>query len=88
VRNNITIPNITSDAKQWVDYGNQLHRLGKSTDAVKAFDRSISLQPKSLDGCYGKGLALLKNGDRLAAIASFDRSSNPSSTDRSPVAQA
>jgi tetratricopeptide (TPR) repeat protein/S1-C subfamily serine protease len=73
IRNNIGTPNNSSDAKQWIEYGNQLYRLGKYTDAVKAFDRAIILQPKLLDGYYGKGLALVNNGDPLAGLGAFDR---------------
>jgi tetratricopeptide (TPR) repeat protein/S1-C subfamily serine protease len=72
VRSNIAIPSNDSDANQWIEYGNQLQRLGKDTDAVKAFDRAIALKPDSLDAHYGKGLALLGN-DNTAAIGSFDR---------------
>ncbi len=70
LRNNIATPNNSSDAKQWIEYGNQLYRLGKYPDAVKAFDRAIILKPNLLDGYYGKGLASSNN---LAALRAFDR---------------
>jgi tetratricopeptide (TPR) repeat protein/S1-C subfamily serine protease len=73
VRSNIAIPSNDSDANQWIEYGNQLHRLGKDADAVKAFDRAIALQPDLLDAHYGKGLALSADRDNPAALRSFDR---------------
>ncbi len=72
VRSNISIPNHDSDADRWIEHGNQLYRLGKNTDAVKAFDRAIKLVPDSLDAYCGKGLALVSN-DNNAALKAFDR---------------
>jgi tetratricopeptide (TPR) repeat protein/S1-C subfamily serine protease len=73
VRTNIPIPNNASSAEQWVEYGNQLYRLGKYPQAVSAFDRAITLQPNSLDGYYGKGLALERNKDFSTALIAFDK---------------
>jgi tetratricopeptide (TPR) repeat protein/S1-C subfamily serine protease len=73
VRTNIAVPNDASSAEQWIEYGNQLYRLGKYPQAVSAFDRAITLQPNSLDGYYGKGLALGHNKDFSAALVAFDK---------------
>jgi tetratricopeptide (TPR) repeat protein/S1-C subfamily serine protease len=73
VRNNLADPKDSTDADQWIQYGNQLYRLGKYPDAVKAFDRAIALQPDSLDAYYGKGLALASKKDYVAALGAFDR---------------
>jgi tetratricopeptide (TPR) repeat protein/S1-C subfamily serine protease len=73
VRTNIPIPNNDSNAQQWIEYGNQLYRLGEYPQAVTAFNRAITLQPNSLDAYYGKGLALRNNGDGAAALAAFDK---------------
>jgi tetratricopeptide (TPR) repeat protein/S1-C subfamily serine protease len=73
VQNNISIPNNSSDANQWIEYGNQLYRLNKYADAVKAFDRAIILQPNSILAHYGRGLALGNVGDFITALDSFDR---------------
>jgi tetratricopeptide (TPR) repeat protein/S1-C subfamily serine protease len=70
VRTNIPIPNNASEAQQWIEYGNQLYRLGEYPKAVIAFNRAITLQPKSLDAYYGKGLALR---DASATLAAFDK---------------
>jgi tetratricopeptide (TPR) repeat protein len=72
VRTNIAIPSNDSDADRWIEYGNQLYRLRKNTDAVSAFDRAIKLSPDSLDAYYGRGLALVDK-DYTAALKSFDR---------------
>jgi tetratricopeptide (TPR) repeat protein/S1-C subfamily serine protease len=73
VRNNISIPNNASNAQQWIEYGNQLYRLGKYSQAVTAFERAISLQPNVLDAYYGKGLALLFMRNSTAALQAFDK---------------
>jgi tetratricopeptide (TPR) repeat protein/S1-C subfamily serine protease len=73
VRNNISIPNNASNAQQWIEYGNQLYRLGKYPQAVTAFEQAIRLQPNILDAHYGKGLALLNNRDNAAALKAFNK---------------
>jgi tetratricopeptide (TPR) repeat protein/S1-C subfamily serine protease len=73
VRNNIPMPTGDSNAEQWIEYGNQLYRLDKYSDAVKAFDRSTTLQSTSIAANYGKGLALLSDGKYLGALKSFNR---------------
>jgi tetratricopeptide (TPR) repeat protein/S1-C subfamily serine protease len=73
VRNNLAIPKNDSSVDRWIEYGNQLYRLGKYADAVKAFDRAIAIEPTSVLAHYGKGLALFKNKDYPTAIGSFDR---------------
>jgi tetratricopeptide (TPR) repeat protein/S1-C subfamily serine protease len=73
VRTNIPIPNDMSTAQQWVEYGNQLYRLGEYLRSVTAFNRAITLQANSLDAYYGKGLALWANRDNPAALTAFDR---------------
>jgi tetratricopeptide (TPR) repeat protein/S1-C subfamily serine protease len=73
VRTNIPIPNNDSNAQQWIEYGNQLYRLGEYSQAVTAFNKAITLQPNSLDAYYGKGLALWNNGDASVALTAFDK---------------
>jgi tetratricopeptide (TPR) repeat protein/S1-C subfamily serine protease len=58
VRNNVSAPQNDRDTNQWIEYGNQLHRLGKYADAVTAFNRAIAIEPKSVLAQYGKSLAL------------------------------
>jgi tetratricopeptide (TPR) repeat protein/S1-C subfamily serine protease len=73
VQNNIPKPNNSSDAQRWIEYGNQLHRLGKYAEAVSALDRAIALEPNSLNAHYAKGLALNASGDNTNALKSLDR---------------
>jgi tetratricopeptide (TPR) repeat protein/S1-C subfamily serine protease len=77
VRSSIAIPSNDGNAERWIEYGNQLHRRGKNTDAVKAFDRAIAMKPDSvnshLNAHYSKGIALANDGNNSAALASFDR---------------
>ncbi len=73
VRTNISIPNNASSAEQWIEYGNQLYRLGEYTNSVTAFNLAITLQPNSLDAYYGQGLALRDNGTSAAALIAFDK---------------
>jgi tetratricopeptide (TPR) repeat protein/S1-C subfamily serine protease len=72
VMSNVTNPKDSIDASRWMEYGNQLYRLGKDTDAVKAFDRAIELDPKSIDAHYGKGFISL-NTNSSNALESLDR---------------
>jgi tetratricopeptide (TPR) repeat protein len=73
VLKNVATPNNNSDVKEWLEYGNQLYRLRKSTDASQAFDRAIALQPNLPDAHYAKGLVLRSQNNLIAALASFDR---------------
>ncbi len=74
IRISIPVPNDASNTEQWIEYGNQLYRLGQYPQAVTAFNRAITLQSNSLDAYYGKGLALSTNKDFPAALVAFDRS--------------
>jgi tetratricopeptide (TPR) repeat protein len=73
VRNNVATPTNSSGFNQWIEYGNQLYRLGRYTDAVKAFDRVIALRSNLLGAHYGKGLALGRQGNSIAALTSLDQ---------------
>jgi tetratricopeptide (TPR) repeat protein len=72
IQKNISEPTNPS-VDQWIEYGNQLSRLGRSADSVKAFDRAITLTPNLLDAYYGKGLALRSQGNWVATLAAFDQ---------------
>jgi tetratricopeptide (TPR) repeat protein/S1-C subfamily serine protease len=75
VRNNIPVPATDNrESKDWIEYGNQLHRSDKYLDAVKAFDRAIAIDPKSVEAHYARGLALQASDNKdTMAIAAFDR---------------
>jgi tetratricopeptide (TPR) repeat protein len=72
IQKNISEPTNPS-VDQWIEYGNQLSRLGRSADSVKAFDRAITLTPNLLDAYYGKGLALRSQGNWVATLTAFDQ---------------
>jgi tetratricopeptide (TPR) repeat protein len=73
VRDSIPQPQVDGDAKQWLQYGNQLHRIGKYADAIKAFDIAIAKGGASTwAGYYGKARAFgsdKKYPQALAAIS-------------------
>jgi tetratricopeptide (TPR) repeat protein/S1-C subfamily serine protease len=67
------IPQGNAKAERWIERGNQLWRLRRYEEAVKAFDKAISLKPESIHlAYYGKGLALGYEREYEAALASFE----------------
>ncbi|MBD2279605.1 serine protease [Aphanizomenon flos-aquae] len=51
-------------ASQWLERGNQLWRLRRYPEAIRAFDAAIKQKPKFIHlAYYGKGLALYWNGE-------------------------
>ena len=59
-------------AFEWLERGNQLLRLGRSDEAIKAFDEVIRQKPSfSYLAYYGKGLALLGKGKYKESIAAY-----------------
>ncbi|WP_309731131.1 trypsin-like peptidase domain-containing protein, partial [Chamaesiphon sp. OTE_75_metabat_556] len=72
VRDSISQPPADGDAKQWLQYGNQLHRIGKYAEAVKAFDIAISKGGASTwAGYYGKARAFGSDKKYSQAVASI-----------------
>jgi len=60
-------------ASQWLERGNQLWRLLRFEEAIKAFEAAIKLKPSFVYlAYYGKGLALSYNGKDQEAIAAFE----------------
>jgi tetratricopeptide (TPR) repeat protein len=65
------IPQSGAEAADWVNYGNALWRAGEYTEAVRAFDRAITLLGKEkktenlANIYYAKGLALTDIGQSL-----------------------
>jgi tetratricopeptide (TPR) repeat protein/S1-C subfamily serine protease len=72
VRDNIAKPQDESNGEQWLQYGNQLYRIGKRVEAAIAFDKAITKGSQyKLTGNYGKALALwnIDNSQALTAIS-------------------
>jgi len=57
----------------WVNYGNQLWRMGLTEAAIQAFDEAIKIQPDFYPAWYLRGLALTENQQYPEALTSFDR---------------
>jgi tetratricopeptide (TPR) repeat protein len=70
---NLPAPADTSIANQWIEYGSQLRRFGKRTNALQAFDRAITLRPDLLNAYYGKGLVSIESKNYFAALEAFNR---------------
>jgi tetratricopeptide (TPR) repeat protein/S1-C subfamily serine protease len=74
VRDSIPQPPADSSAKQWLQYGNQLHRIGKYADAVKAFDSAIAKSPGyQWAGYYGKARAFRSDNKYPQALAAISK---------------
>jgi S1-C subfamily serine protease/tetratricopeptide (TPR) repeat protein len=58
MKDSISPPQLDSDGKRWLVYGNQLTRILNFEGAIHAFDRAIA-KGEVLDGNYGKTLSLL-----------------------------
>lgn len=57
----------------WVNYGNQLWRMGLTDAGIQAFDEAIKIQPDFYPAWYLRGLALIENQEYPEALTSFDR---------------
>ncbi|MBD2585251.1 tetratricopeptide repeat-containing S1 family peptidase [Planktothricoides raciborskii] len=63
----------TGSYEDWVNYGNQLWRVGSNEIAIDAFNQAIKIKPNLYPAWYGKGLALKGDEKYREAIAAFDR---------------
>jgi tetratricopeptide (TPR) repeat protein/S1-C subfamily serine protease len=82
-RLSVDVDKRNTTASQWLERGNQLWRLRRYAEAVKAFDEAIKQQPKSIHlAYYGKGLALDLSEKYSEAIAALQQAviSNPDFT--------
>ncbi|VXD23696.1 putative Tetratricopeptide repeat protein [Planktothrix serta PCC 8927] len=70
---NVASPTHSQDIVAWLNYGNQLWRLGKNQEALNAFGQVVTLQPKSYLGWYGKGLTLYSMFQYTEALNAFDQ---------------
>ncbi|MDJ0633011.1 MAG: tetratricopeptide repeat-containing serine protease family protein [Xenococcaceae cyanobacterium MO_188.B29] len=68
-----TEPNIDAGVVAWVNYGNQLWRYGRYTEAVKAFRQAIELEPSFDKAYYAMGLAFWFQGEYEPAVFAFKK---------------
>lgn len=66
-------PSNSNDAIDWLNYGNQLWRLGQHVEALAAFDQAIQLQPDFYQAWYSRGLVLLSLKKYSEALEAFER---------------
>lgn len=57
----------------WVNYGNQLWRMGFNKAAIQAFDEAIKIQPDFYPAWYLRGLVLAETQQYQEALTSLDR---------------
>jgi CheY-like chemotaxis protein len=69
----ITEPADPVDAEGWNDRGNYYIFLRRYDDAIRAYDRAISIHMMSYQSWYGKGTALAKLGRTDDALKAFDQ---------------
>ena len=64
----------TTTASQWLERGNQLWRLRRYSEAIRAFEAAIKQKPKFIHlAYYGKGLALAWSGKVPEAITALQQ---------------
>jgi tetratricopeptide (TPR) repeat protein/S1-C subfamily serine protease len=74
VRDSVPEPQADSSGEQWLQRGNQLYRIGKYPEAIRAFDIAISKgSAYKFFGNYGKALALGKEKKYLEALAAISK---------------
>ncbi|MCA2589207.1 tetratricopeptide repeat protein, partial [Microcystis aeruginosa CS-558/01A06] len=74
----VIVPNTNAKADIWIERGGQLWRLGRSEEAIKAFDEAIKQNdPDNVYlAWYGKGLALGELGKAQPAIEALQQAIN------------
>lgn len=63
------VPSEGTNAFDWLNYGNQLWRLGRDSEAVDAFNKAIQIKPDFYQAYYALGAALPKQ----EAIAAYEK---------------
>ena len=59
--------------RHWVNYGNQLWRMGFNQEAIQALDEAIKIKPDFYAAWYLRGLALKGEQKYPEALASFEQ---------------
>ncbi|MFM6266822.1 MAG: tetratricopeptide repeat protein, partial [Dolichospermum sp.] len=69
----VDVSQSNTTASQWLARGNQLWRLRRYPEAIKAFDEAIKQKPEFIHlAYYGKGLALYWSGKDSEAITALE----------------
>ncbi|AFY81753.1 serine protease [Oscillatoria acuminata] len=68
-----TAPKQDATARDWINYGNQLWRVGRSEQAIEAFNQAIHLNRNSYAAWYARGLALSAADRDREAVWSFEQ---------------
>ncbi|MFM6820105.1 MAG: tetratricopeptide repeat protein, partial [Dolichospermum sp.] len=69
----VDVSQSNTTASQWLARGNQLWRLRRYPEAIKAFDEAIKQKPEFIHlAYYGKGLALGSSGKYPEAITALE----------------
>lgn len=66
-------PSDPKNYRHWVNYGNQLWRMGLNQGAIDAFEKAIKIQPNFYPAWYLQGLVLKEEQQYAEALASFER---------------
>jgi tetratricopeptide (TPR) repeat protein/S1-C subfamily serine protease len=69
----IEMPTVDSDENDWLNYGNQLWRVGRYEEAVNALNKAIALKPDFYQAYYALGLALQDWGKYQEAVVAFGK---------------
>jgi WD40 repeat protein len=49
-------------AGEWFNKGNSLYGLGRFDEAIKCYDKALTINPKHVDACFKKGISYVKVG--------------------------
>lgn len=73
-----TLETPTQDASEidWLNYGNQLLRTERLSEAVAAFDKAIAILPDFYQAYYARGLALSQQDKYQEAVASYEKATS------------
>jgi tetratricopeptide (TPR) repeat protein len=63
----------SDDAEEWFDRGNSLCEEGRYEDAIKSYDRAVSIKPDYYEAWGNRGITLDNLGRYEDAIKSYDR---------------
>jgi tetratricopeptide (TPR) repeat protein/S1-C subfamily serine protease len=66
-------PSSNATEADWLNYGNQLWRIGRFDQAIAAFEQTIQLNPNSHYAYYGKGLVFGMQGENRQAKDAYQQ---------------